>query len=55
MPAPGEIYFGPFEESPFGIDRQEVRLIAVDDFCQGDQAIAAASKLVADGVAVRRA
>ena len=20
MPAPGEIYFGPFEESPFGID-----------------------------------
>lgn len=35
-----------------GLLGQPVRTISVDDFCRGDQAVAAARKLVADGVAV---
>ena len=35
-----------------GLLGQEVRTIPVDDYCDGDQAVAAAEKLVADGVDV---
>jgi branched-chain amino acid transport system substrate-binding protein len=33
-----------------GVLGQQVRLIAVDDFCDPEQAVAVANKLVADGV-----
>ncbi|RUV96723.1 branched-chain amino acid ABC transporter substrate-binding protein, partial [Mesorhizobium sp. M1A.F.Ca.IN.022.07.1.1] len=33
-----------------GVLGQKVRLISVDDFCDPEQAVAAAQKLVADGV-----
>jgi branched-chain amino acid transport system substrate-binding protein len=35
-----------------GVLAQAARVVKVDDFCRGDQAVAAARKLVADGVAV---
>jgi branched-chain amino acid transport system substrate-binding protein len=35
-----------------GVLGQATRVVTADDFCRGDQAIAAARKLVADGVAV---
>ena len=33
-----------------GVLRQQVQLITVDDFCDPEQAVAAAEKLVSDGV-----
>jgi branched-chain amino acid transport system substrate-binding protein len=35
-----------------GVLGQPVRTVVVDDFCEGEQAVAAAKKLVAEGVAM---
>jgi hypothetical protein len=35
-----------------GVLGQAARLIKVDDYCEGEQAVAAANKLVAEGVAI---
>ena len=37
-----------------GVLGQQVRLVAADDFCDPEQAMAAARKLVGDGVVLRR-